>query len=260
MSTETQCVTKEAKMRAYHGQNNVKEEFLDRVKAHRKADEIVQRSYWENGKGCAVGCTIHGNSHKAYEVELGIPEEIAYLEDALFEGMSITEAKKFPAKFLEAIPVGADLSNVVPKFLIWILTDEKNGAVNFTERIIEQELTQKASSLLDRLTLGEKGLESEFKELRRKSRMSHSSFSSHVLSCIEYSLDYPFPKWKEYGAEAAKRAARAYACYQVGSDHYSGFAKAEKKHSKNMADKLLELLAAALTEIDNQGVSYVRST
>ena len=33
--------------------------ILKQLRAHAKADEIVKGLYWENGKGCAVGCTIH---------------------------------------------------------------------------------------------------------------------------------------------------------------------------------------------------------
>jgi len=48
-------------MKAYHNKKETKKFYLDRVKAHFKADEIVKGKYWQNGKGCAVGCTIHAN-------------------------------------------------------------------------------------------------------------------------------------------------------------------------------------------------------
>lgn len=41
----------------FHGKPAVKAKYLKRVRAHAKADEIVSGRYWENGKGCAVGCT-----------------------------------------------------------------------------------------------------------------------------------------------------------------------------------------------------------
>ena len=52
---------------------------------------------------------------------------IAYLEDAIFESLQNGDTKNFPLRFLEAIPVGADLSMVVPKFLYWLLSDEAWG-------------------------------------------------------------------------------------------------------------------------------------
>lgn len=77
--------------------------------------------YWENGKGCAVGCTIHSGDHSTYEDELGIPTWLAYLEDAVFEGLPNEYAMTWPEKFLEAIPVGVDLEKVKAPFLIFVL-------------------------------------------------------------------------------------------------------------------------------------------
>lgn len=102
--------TKEMKeMRAFHGDASVKDKYVKRVEAHAKADEIIRGKYWEDGKGCAVGCTIEGKEHRRYETELGIPEAIAHVEDYLFERMPNEDAMTFPLRFLEAIPVGADL-------------------------------------------------------------------------------------------------------------------------------------------------------
>jgi hypothetical protein len=68
---------------AYKGKQSIKNKYLKRVEEHYKADEIIQGVYWENGKGCAVGCTIEGSDqHEKYETELGIPRELAYLEDS----------------------------------------------------------------------------------------------------------------------------------------------------------------------------------
>ncbi len=87
-------------MLAFHGKKEVKAEFVARVKAHALADEIVHGHYWERGKGCAVGCTIHGSDHGEYEVQLGIPRILARLEDCIFEGMENGDSKKFPLRFL----------------------------------------------------------------------------------------------------------------------------------------------------------------
>ncbi len=84
---------------AFHGDMKIKKKYLARVRAHRKADEIVSGKYWENGKGCAVGCTIHGSSHKAYEDEIGHPQILARLEDRLFEAIY-----KFNPKLAKAWP------------------------------------------------------------------------------------------------------------------------------------------------------------
>jgi len=54
-------------MLAFHNDQEIKNKYLTRVKQHQAADEIVKGQYWEEGKSCAVGCTVHSNSHAAYE-------------------------------------------------------------------------------------------------------------------------------------------------------------------------------------------------
>ncbi len=108
-------------MIAFHNDPKVKEKYLTRVIAHQKADNLIRGTGWENGKGCAVGCTLENYNHSAYEIELGIPEWLARLEDTLFESMSLKKSKTWPEKFLEAIPIGADLEKIKTPFLILIL-------------------------------------------------------------------------------------------------------------------------------------------
>jgi len=110
-------------MKAFHNDPAVKEKYLTRLKAHAAADEFVKGTYWQNGKGCAVGCTIHGYDHQAYELELGLPVWLAHLEDALFERMSNEKAKQFPIRFLSAIRVGANVEPVKWKFASSVLTE-----------------------------------------------------------------------------------------------------------------------------------------
>jgi len=111
-------------MLAFHGDAAIKEKYLNRVRLHEAADEIIHGKYWERGKGCAVGCTVHSDSHVAFETELGIPQMLARLEDRLFEGMANGTSKQFPARFLAVIEPGADLSRVPWLFLHWLLTEE----------------------------------------------------------------------------------------------------------------------------------------
>ena len=93
-------------METFHGDKKIKAKYLKRLKAHAKADEIIQGTGWKDEKGCAVGCTLENYEHKQYEVELGIPEWLAYLEDRIFEGLQKEDAMKFPVQFLSAVPVG----------------------------------------------------------------------------------------------------------------------------------------------------------
>src|ERR1700674_3593048 len=108
---------------SYLGDPAVKTKYLERVRAHARADEIVKGQYWEDGKGCAVGCTIHSNKHDRYETELGMPAWLALLEDSLFENLPNGEAKAFPEQFLKAVPVGINLEPVKWQFCSYLMEE-----------------------------------------------------------------------------------------------------------------------------------------
>ncbi len=112
--TMTQHVNTDAKTtRAFHGNQSVKDKYLARVRAHREADNLTQGVGWENGKGCAIGCTLENYSHDAYPMELGLPVWLAHLEDHIFEALPKEEAMLWPEQFLSAIPIGYDAWNAM---------------------------------------------------------------------------------------------------------------------------------------------------
>jgi hypothetical protein len=117
------------KLISFHGKESIKDFYLNRLIAHSEADEIIQGTYWQDGRGCGAGCTVHSRSHESYESELGIPRILARLEDRIFEGLPNEKAKEFPIQFLDAIPVGVDLEPVWRKFMIWLLIDENEGVI-----------------------------------------------------------------------------------------------------------------------------------
>ena len=138
---------------AFHGDPKVKEKYTARLKAHAAADEIIQGIGWEFGKGCAVGCTLENYNHDAYPVELGIPKQLAELEDAIFEGLHNAEAKEFAVDFLEAIPVSADLTLVWPRFAVWLLTDPVYGTIQYCDDA-GRDATKKIAELFNQTIAG----------------------------------------------------------------------------------------------------------
>lgn len=136
------------KYNAFHGQASVKAKYMKRVVAHFKADEITQGIYWSEGRGCAVGCTLHSERHKDYEKELGLPHSVARLEDALFEAQPCEDSKYFPVKFLKAIKPGADLSKVADLFAIEVLINKDFGLITQTNDEETQEQIKQLAKLL----------------------------------------------------------------------------------------------------------------
>jgi hypothetical protein len=111
---------------AYHGDPKIKAKYLRRLRAHRRADEIVQGVGWEtNGttKGCAVGCTLNAYDHSLYPIELGLPEWLALLEDSIFEGLQKDDALKWPTQFLSAIRPGANTQKAYHRICSRILRE-----------------------------------------------------------------------------------------------------------------------------------------
>jgi hypothetical protein len=99
-------------MVSWHGDDAIKAKYLARVEAHRIADELVQGTGFEGGKGCAVGCTFDNYNHARGPIEIGVPEWLMRLEDVIFEGLPQEKAMMWPTQFLLAIPVGANLEPV----------------------------------------------------------------------------------------------------------------------------------------------------
>ncbi|MFT3987230.1 hypothetical protein [Aestuariivirga sp.] len=138
---------------AYHNDPSIKDGILAQLRGHAAADQLVKDQYWQNGKGCAVGCTIHGRDHMEYEPRFGIPVMLARLEDTIFEGLPNAEAQEWPVRFMDAIRPGADLSRVGWQFLHWLLTDETvNPGINAP---LVKDAVKQCADVLVPLTKGE---------------------------------------------------------------------------------------------------------
>lgn len=91
-------------MLAYHNDPAIKSATIDRLATARKENRLILE---------VVGKRI------------GIPEVLGYPLDAIYEGLNETGdtdlAVAWPERFFAAIPVGADLSMVWPKWALWML-------------------------------------------------------------------------------------------------------------------------------------------
>jgi len=184
-----------------------KNDLISKLDAHAKADAFIQGIYWNNGKGCAVGCTLHDydvdpEDHSQYEKLFGIPQIIARLEDRIFEGLSIKDAKKWPFRFTNSVPITTDLSGVWPKFAIAILVDPDHGVIRHAKTDEQRVAIQRVADL--------------------------------------YMNDGSVEEFRE-----AKSAAHAAAAHAAAAAAAAAGAGARKSHYQWMADKFIELLKAA---------------
>ena len=110
-------------MMSFFGEQTLKDAVVARVKAHQELDQIVQGTYWDGTRGCSIGCALHSSNHMAFETQLGLPVFLAYMNEHIFERLPLAEAKQWPLRLIEAVPVGVDLELVFPRFMHWLLSD-----------------------------------------------------------------------------------------------------------------------------------------
>jgi hypothetical protein len=237
----TKTKRKAKTMLAYHGDSKIKARYVRRMEGHRKADELVQGCTWEsNGhqRGCAVGCCFHNYDHSRGPIEIGVPEVLVRLEDYIFEGLPLAEAKKWPSRFLKAIPVGADLSVVWPQFAVWLLIDKKHGVILFAGgRDDVRKAIEQTAALWQRVVDGEsaESLKEEFAAAYAAAdAAAYAAYAAYAAAYAAYAAADAAAR-AAYAARAAADAARAAA--------YAAYA-ARHVHWRACADKIIELLEA----------------
>ena len=207
-------------MIAYHGKQETKDAILAQLQGHYDADEIIKGVYWENGKGCAVGCAVHSGEHVQYETLFGIPESLARLEDRIFEGLENGKAKEWPLRFMRAVKPGADLALVQWQFLHWLITDDKvNPGINHP---LVKDAIADVAKLLHAWSKGDP--------------IDASAAASAARSAAESAAS---------AAWSAERSAAESAASAAWSAESAAWSAAWSAAYKLMADKLVELLEAA---------------
>ena len=110
-------------MLSFFGEQCLRDAVVERVREHQRLDQIAQQIYWDGSKGCSIGCVLHSGEHLDFERQLGLPVFLAYMDEHIFDRLSLDEAKGWPLRFIEAVPVGVDLELVFPRFMHWLLSD-----------------------------------------------------------------------------------------------------------------------------------------
>ena len=233
-------------LQAFHGQAAIKEKYVNRIRAHMAADTLIRGVGWEDGKGCAVGCTLETYDHSRYPVELGVPEWLARVEDKVFENMSIEKSRTWPLDFLSAIEPGADLERIKGLFLIVIL---KSALETFDHIKFPQVKDVIGSSLAlwqrsdintsEYLSATEEVLKTAWPAAEAGSEGSTRAAAWAAGAAAEAAAWEPLPTWVASATEAAG-AAWEYrpTCVPTTANEQSEAA------FDYFADELLKLLAA----------------
>jgi hypothetical protein len=235
------------KMKAFLGDPGIKEKFLSRVRAHREADELIKGSYWEGGKGCAIGCTIHSGKHPDYEWLLGIPQILARLEDEIFESLPNGSAMLWPERFLSAIEPGADLSLVWPRFAVWMLGDEKWGVLQFAKSARSKRSIQSVADAYRSVIDDGDTKKHDWAALRSAAAYAAAAYDDYAdyADKADYAAAYGAAYAAAYAYAAYAAYAAAYAAYAADHAGAADYGAAYTKWRSAHAEKLLELLASA---------------
>ena len=238
-------------MRAFHNDPEIKEKYLQRVREHAASDELIHGVYWQDGKGCAVGCTVHSAEHIEYEKQLGIPIILARLEDGIFEGLDNGRAKLWPEQFLSAINVGADLSKVWPVFAHWLLVDPADGIIKFVGTDTTKKSIQVVADLYKRWINGDKPTIDEWHNAASAYAAAYAA-SAYAAAAYAYAsasaaassaayAAYAAAAYAAYAYASASAAASSAAYAAYAADAYASASAAASARIKQ-SERLLELL------------------
>jgi hypothetical protein len=208
-------------MLAFKNDPAVKAKFLNRIKMHREADELVQDyGYWKDGKGCAIGCLAHRSTgaHAYLAKTWNVDERLLHLADAIFEGLPAELARKWPERFTSAIAEGADTSLVWHKFAVWLLRASQLLTITDSNR----EAIAAVIKLHVRGAKGDAPSHDEWIAARNAASAADAVWSA---------------------ADAARNAASA--ADAVWSAAWSAASAARSAAYEKMAEKLIKLLKAA---------------
>jgi len=153
------------KMLAYTNTKLTKSQVMARVRAHREANRLICGTGWNGERGCAVGCTLETYNHELYPEYIGYPVELAYLEDAIFEGLGRHDKHAcldFPLQFLDAAAEGADLSMVWPKYSLTTLSDPKSPIIRASNDIVRPAIAGVAALFREWVETGVKPSKDRF--------------------------------------------------------------------------------------------------
>jgi hypothetical protein len=191
--------------------------------------------------GCAVFCTVGSSSHAAYEDQLGIPRVIARLEDGIFEGLPADRFKEWPLEFLEAIPVGADLSMVWPAFAVWLMTDEEFGVLRLAKSERAKASIMAVAGMYSRILAGETVPLEERRKIYKNAAAAVDAAAYDAYDAAAAHAAYAYAYAAYAAAAAAAHAAAAHAAAAVDDAADAAWQKARAAQ----ADQLLKILRSA---------------
>jgi len=217
-------------LQAFNNDKEFKDQMIAAAISHREKDEYIAGCYAKmNGsfKGCSVGCSLFDvkgikgidvgedyADHALLAKELGIPEFICRLQDSIFEGLPESERLRWTERLFNSIPLGADLTPVLPKFLLKTL-----------DRLPETDIADVVDAvrgvkdvLINWAETGEADIEAAWsaqsaaetaESAARSARSAAESAAESVAESVAWSVAWSAAESAARSARSAARSARS---------------------------------------------------
>jgi len=240
-------------MSAFFNEPKLKEAVIRRLEHHRTMDDFVQGIYFEEGRGCHLGCLTHSNndSHVITKKLFNIPVNVAYLLESIFEGIPSDNCSWWAIESIKSIPVGADFSLFKARFCIWLLRDSTLLKITKINK----------KSIGDIIKLHELSLTSPISPAARSARSAESRSAWSVVESAAWSAwsadeSAESAAWSAAesaawsaarSAESAARSAESAAWSAARSAEFGGWSAGWLK----IANKCLELFEELPTVASN---------
>jgi hypothetical protein len=195
-------------MLSYLNDPAVKAKYVARFAAHRKADEVIQGTGFDNGRGCFVGRTLDAYERDRFPAELGWPEWLAHLADAIFEGLPKNKAAQFGTDLLEDVPVGVDLEPLRARFLLTV--QRRNLArMESTLNKATPKVILAIKTVIGLLEKDEPARSAEWSAARSPARSAEWSAARSAARSAEWSAARSAAWSAEWSVESVESAARS---------------------------------------------------
>jgi hypothetical protein len=223
---------------AFVNSSYTKAEAVALAEQHRLQDSYLKGTYGKDTpagwRGCSVGCMAKGK-HEDYPALFSIDARIAYLSDAIFEGLPSPDYKDWTVKLFESVQEGIDTKLVWYRFTYWMLANAEHGVYRYSQNpaiIAVAELLRKASA----------GAEVSPIEWEAAADAADAAYAAAYSAYAGAYAAYSAYTAAAYTAAAADAVDAAYAAVRAA---YTA-ADACTKHYQLMSDKLCYFLAGGV--------------
>ena len=165
---------------AFHGVSGLRQKYIDAVNI------AYTNGTLETLGGDLFAASDECDSHVDYEItaeeQFGFPVQVLCCVDVLCMNLEIHDKQVFLIRFLNAVPIGADLNLVWPQLALWMLQNKLYGLIHKKGLDVDQYTLEKLYSMYhDWVSHGYIAPKSEWQELSDQLTAQSPSQANELL-------------------------------------------------------------------------------